>query len=201
MARVLLRLALLGALMTLAASGVAWAHVEISPGEVPSGEAPQLVAEVPNESDVPYTDLEIRVPEGFEVVEAGAPEGFEASVEGTTIAWKGGSVPPEESAAFAFTARASGEPGEYAFEVVQTYEGGEVAEWAGPADSEEPAPVVTITSGGAISGETDAPQHGDEASETGSVPETGGPPLGAVALGLLGAAVSCGFLIRAGRRR
>lgn len=199
MLRAMLRLALLGSLMTLAASGVAWAHVEVSPGEVPSGASQELVAEVPNEADVPYTDLEVRVPEGFEVVDASAPEGFEVSVEGNTIAWTGGSVPAEGSEEFPFVARASGEPGEYAFEAVQTYEGGEVAEWTGPADSEEPAPVVTISASGEASGGADEPQHGDPASGAESVPETGGVPIGAFVFVLGVTLVVCGLSLRARR--
>ncbi|QIN79302.1 DUF1775 domain-containing protein [Rubrobacter marinus] len=199
MLRALFRLALLGSLMTLAASGVAWAHVEISPAEVPQGSSQELVVEVPNESDVAYTDLELRVPEGFEVVDASAPEGFEVTADAGTIAWSGGSVPAGEAAQFTFVAQASGEPGDYAFAAIQTYEDGEVAEWTGAADSEDPAPVVAISASGAVSGGADESQHGDPASDTGAMPETGGLPLGAVALGLLGAAAA-GALLMSRRR-
>lgn len=197
MLRALFRLALLGSLMTLAAPGVAWAHVEVSPTEVPQVSTRELVAEVPNESEVPFTDLEVRVPEGFEVVDASAPEGFQVGTNGNTIAWSDGSVPAGQAGEFAFVVRASGETGDYALEAIQTFEDGEVAEWTGPADSEEPAPVVAISAGGTSSGVPDEPQHGDPGPD--AVPETGGVSLGAVALVLLGAVVVCGLLLRVRR--
>ncbi len=57
----------LSALLTLAASGVSWAHVVVSPEEVAAGDYEKLVVSVPMEKEVPTTEIRVEVPEGFTV--------------------------------------------------------------------------------------------------------------------------------------
>lgn len=191
------------AVQVLVFAGVALAHVEISPNEVPPGGTQEFAAEVPNESDVPFTEVRVEVPDGFEVTDVGSPAGWQGALEDGAVVWSGGEVPAGESAGFAFEARAPQQEGEFAWKSFQTYEDGEVSEWTGPADSERPAPVVRVTSGG-VSGGTDEPQHGDEGHGAGAhsettepMPVTGGVSAGALALG--GLLLAAGWIV--GSRR
>lgn len=57
-------------------------------------------------------------------------------------------IPIGESQEFTFEAKTPETPGAYAWPTSQTYKDGSVVEWAGPADSEESAPFVTVAAGG-----------------------------------------------------
>ena len=86
----------LSTFLTLAAAGAAWAHVEISPQEVPSGAREEFVAEVPAELDVPTTEVRLEVPEGFEVTNVSSPSGWQGNLSGRSIVWSGGEISPDE---------------------------------------------------------------------------------------------------------
>ena len=58
---------LLAAFLSLTATGVASAHVGVSPEEVPAGEYEKLVVTVPTEKEIPTTEVRVEVPEGFVV--------------------------------------------------------------------------------------------------------------------------------------
>src|SRR3712207_910766 len=59
--------------LTLAFASSAWAHVEVSPGQIPAGGTETLTVEVPTEKEVPTTEIRLELPEGFEVSGAEAP--------------------------------------------------------------------------------------------------------------------------------
>ena len=59
------RVALVGALLTLAVAAPAWAHVVVSPEEVPAEDYATLTVSVPTEKEVPTTKVRVEVPEGF----------------------------------------------------------------------------------------------------------------------------------------
>jgi uncharacterized protein YcnI len=174
------RVALMSVFMTFALAGTALAHIEVSPGQVPTGATETFTIEVPTEKEIPTTEVRLELPEGFEATGAEAPDGWQGEVQGNALVWTGGEIPVANSEEFSFEATAPDEAGSFSLATIQTYEDGSVAEWAGAADSEEPAPVVEVTSGGGASGETDEAQHGDEehGDTNGSheeVPDTGGP--------------------------
>lgn len=172
MRRILVSTVLTSCVLTLGTASVAFAHAEISPAEAPAGSTQEYSLEVLQEKDVPTTGVEMVVPEGFEVSHADAPEGWEVSDQGGSVTWSGGQISPDEEAAeFPFEATAPGEGGEYAFEVLQSYEDGSVVEWTGGADSESPAAFVSVSAeGGAAGHEAEPHGHGAE----GDLPETGG---------------------------
>ena len=180
----------LSTFLTLAAAGAAWAHVEISPSEVPSGTREEFVAEVPAELDVATTEVRLEVPEGFELTNVSSPSGWQSNFSGRSIVWSGGEIPPDEVQEFAFQARTPEDAGEFRWRAFQTYEDGTVVEWTGAEDSEEPAPVVNVTSAGGASGMKDEHQHGDK-GHRGTLPNSGGIRpvavyniLGVIAMGL-----------------
>lgn len=154
-----LRLVTLSVFLTFAASGVAWAHVVVSPEEAPAGEFQRFVVSVPTEKDIPTTGIRVEVPEGFTVASVQPVQGWEYEFEEEggiieAITWSGGEIDPREFQEFAFQARTPEEPGEYAWNAFQTYEDGSVVEWTGPPDAEEePASVVEVVSGGAQTNE------------------------------------------------
>jgi uncharacterized protein YcnI len=185
-----LRIMALSTFLTLAAAGAAWAHVEISPQEVPAGTSQEFVAELPAELDVPTTEVRLEVPEGFEVTNVSSPSGWQGNLSGRSIVWSGGEISPDEIQEFAFEARTPEEAGEFRWRAFQTYEDGTVVEWTGAEDSEEPAPVVKVTSAGGVSGMKDEPQH-SEKGHHGTLPDSGGiglvavySSLGVIAMGL-----------------
>jgi uncharacterized protein YcnI len=188
--------------LTLAFAGTAWAHVEVSPGQIPAGGTDTFTVEVPTEKEVPTTEVRLELPEGFEVSGAEAPAGWQSEVQGSALVWTGGEIPVADSEEFSFEATVPDEAGTFALDAIQTYEDGSVVEWTGAADSEEPAPVLEVAAGGQAEGEMDEPQHGDtHGSGAEEVPDTGGPsPAVLLALCALALAASAATLSRTLRR-
>ena len=162
----------LGLLLTLSLPGTALAHVTISPDEVQPGSTQRFTIVVPTEKDLPTTGVSLEIPNGFEVVAVSSPSGgWRGAIEDGTVAWSGGEIgtegieitspegeviPMGESQEFAFEARAPENTGAYSWPASQTYKDGSVVEWAGAADSEDPAPVVVVAR---VEGEDTSP-HG-----------------------------------------
>lgn len=188
--------------LTLAFAGAAWAHVEVSPGQVPAGTTETFTVEVPTEKEVPTTEVRLELPEGFEATGAEAPSGWQSEVRGNALVWTGGEIPVADSEEFSFEATVPEEAGSFALDAIQTYEDGSVVEWTGAADSEEPAPVLEVAASGQAGGEMDEPQHGDtHGSHAEEVPDTGGPsPSVLLTLCALALAASAATLSRTLRR-
>lgn len=140
-----------GAMLALAAP--AQAHVVVSPEEVTSGEYETLTVSVPTEKEIPTTGIRVEVPEGFLLSGVQPVPGWEHAFEEdrgvvTTVTFSSGEIRPQEFQQFLVQAQAPEEPGEYPWKAAQTYEDGSVVEWAGAPDSDEPASVVEVVSGG-----------------------------------------------------
>ncbi len=171
----LFRIVLLSMFLTLAATGVASAHVVVSPEEVPAGSYEKLTVSVPTERDVPTTQIRLEAPEGFTVLGVQPVPGWDYEFEEDAgeiraITWSGGEIAPREFQEFTIQTRTPGETGEFVWNAYQTYEGGEVVEWTGSEDSEEPASVVRIVEG-AEGGNDAATQESssDNLSSTGEI--------------------------------
>lgn len=176
MRRVWSRIASVSVFLTVVTAGAAWGHVGVEPKEVPAGGYEKLTITVPTEKEVPTTEIRVEVPDGFVVSGVKPVEGWEYELEEddgviTAVGWSGGEIGPQEFQEFELQAQAPEEAGEYAWRAIQTYEDGSEVEWTGPADSEEPAPVVSVASGGTQD------HHGaaeDGHLEDGHLPDTGG---------------------------
>lgn len=177
-----LRVLALSMFLTLAAAGAAWAHSEVSPGEVPADSSVKFTATVPGEKEgVPIVEERVEAPQGFEVTSVSSPSGWRGEVDGNSVVWTGGEINLNEEQEFTFEARTPQEPGEYTFRLFDTYENGSVSRWTGPEDSEHPASVVEVVSGGsqgedsshAGSHEEGGDHHGG-ATEGEEIPDTGG---------------------------
>jgi uncharacterized protein YcnI len=133
----------------------AWAHAHVSPPVAVAKEGQVFTLAVPTEKEgVKTTKIELAPPKGFSIDSFFPATGWTRSVQQTgsgdtavvtKVTWSGGSVPTGEDAAFSFLGLTDGS-GDYTFRVRQTYSDGSVVDWAGPASSDTPAPVVKAES-------------------------------------------------------
>jgi uncharacterized protein YcnI len=137
----------------LAVSAPAWAHVVVFPVVVTAGDYETLTVSVPTEKEIPTTKIRVEVPEGFLLSGVQPVPGWEHTFQEdggvvTAVTFSGGEIRPQEFQQFLVQAQAPEEPGEYPWKAFQTYEDGSVVEWTGAPDSEEPASVIEVVSGG-----------------------------------------------------
>jgi uncharacterized protein YcnI len=155
----------------LALTPGAFAHAELFPKQIPSGDGYLLSLAVPNEkANASTTQIQITMPADFDL-EHGAPvPGWTVAVAGQhtvngqlsggdSITWKG-KLSGTQLAVLPF----SGVPKKvkaYAFTVRQTYSDGSVVVWSGAETSDTPAARIEATaaassasSGGSGSGKT-----------------------------------------------
>jgi uncharacterized protein YcnI len=147
-----LSLAAAAVLLVLAFAPDAFAHAHVSPSVVEAGHSETFTVVVPTEGSASTTEVEVTVPDGFQVGSFEAAPGWKRSVVATgegdeavvsKVTWTGGKVPEPEAAYLRFQGEAE-KAGDYTFKVRQTYDNGEVENWADGPDAETPAPVVTV---------------------------------------------------------
>jgi uncharacterized protein YcnI len=138
----------------------AFAHVTVQPREAIAGGFQTFVIQVPNErDDAATTKIEVQFPPAFASVSFQPKPGWNVDIETVTfdepieafgeevtegvgtVTISGGRIEPHQFETFPFSVGPLPE-GDLEFKAIQTYEGGEVVRWVGPADSEEPAPHV-----------------------------------------------------------
>lgn len=181
-----LPVAIVSTFLTLAVTSVAWAHVVVSPENVPADSFEKLTVSVPTEKEIPTTEVRVEVPEGFTVFGVQPVPGWDYELEEdggviTEIPWSGGEIRPQEFQEFVVQTETPEKSGSFSWKAFQTYEDGSVVEWAGPPAAEEPASVVEVVSGGARAGES-GPAGQSAGSGFTTVAAYGGLVLGALAL-------------------
>ncbi len=194
----LCRVVVLSALLALAVTSVASAHVRVLPEDVPAGTYEVLTVRVPTEKDIPTTGVRVEVPEGFTISRVEPVPGwdYELEEEGSivsAITWSGSEIEETEFQEFNIQGQTPEETGEYPWRAFQTYQDGSVVEWVGPEDAEEPASVVSVTEGGP--NDSAAQQSGSEAS-TGSGLVTQLAAYGGLVLGTLALVIALVALLR-----
>jgi uncharacterized protein YcnI len=191
----------LGVGAMLAVSAPAWAHVVVSPEVVTAGDYETLTVSVPTEKEIPTTEIRVEVPEGFLLSGVQPVPGWEHTFEEdggvvTAVTFSGGEIRPREFQQFLVQAQAPEEPGEYPWKAFQTYKDGSVVEWTGAPDSEEPASVVEVVSGGSEHSQSSPKPSGASASQKAGgeaevLADTGGMNLAVYAgFGFVGLVVS-----------
>jgi uncharacterized protein YcnI len=191
----------LGVGAMLAVSAPAWTHVVVSPEEVTAGDYETLTVSVPTEKEIPTTEIRVEVPEGFLLSGVQPVPGWEHTFEEdggvvTAVTFSGGEIRPREFQQFLVQAQAPEEPGEYPWKAFQTYKDGSVVEWTGAPDSEEPASVVEVVSGGSEHSQSSPKPSGASASQKAGgeaevLADTGGMNLAVYAgFGFVGLVVS-----------
>ena len=134
-------------------------------------------------------------------------EGEQVTEKVDTVTWSGGTIRPGEFQELGVSFRTPEEPGvELAFPAVQTYSGGEVVRWIGPADADSPAPRVAITEAPAEEGEeaaTPAATPAEDAGGGAEEEESGTDTISIVALIVVIAGLAAGLaaLFSRGRER
>lgn len=133
----------------------ALAHANVSPPVAVAGKDQQFTLGVPTEKeDATTTKVELTPPDGFTIDSFAPAPGWTREVEMSgsgedaeiqKVTWSGGEVPHEEAAVFQFFGEAE-DAKSYALNVRQTYSDGTVADWSGPASSDDPAPQVEFES-------------------------------------------------------
>ena len=116
-------------LVSLALAAPAAAHVRATPPYLAAGGSETIDLSVPNERDEPMTDFSVTVPSGFEIVHAHAVEDWDATSEGSTATWRGGSLATGVEAMFGLELRAQAEPGVVRFQAEQGYDDGAIVRW------------------------------------------------------------------------
>lgn len=167
------------AALLFALSSPAAAHVSVSPESVPVGTFTTFTFTVPNEqADEDTIGIDVSLPRDFLLEGAESVAGWKTVVDtradGTPVAvhWTGGSIAPHTFAEFSIRGRVGDAPGASPFAVEQRYET-TTEEWAGPADSEQPAPTVTVRAAGSPGTSATAGADPGQASGTEQVPLAG----------------------------
>ncbi len=148
-------------LAALLLAAPAAAHVTVSPDTVKAGSFEKLEIRVPSESPTEdVVELSVQMPGGVTEVEALDLEGWSAEVdeeggEVRTVTWTGGRIAPNGVLEFPIRVRIPRGADTLAFKAVERYDGGKVSRWIGAPDSENPAPVLTVS--GSV-----APQESEE---------------------------------------
>jgi uncharacterized protein YcnI len=158
----------------LAVSTPACAHVVVSPEVVTAGDYETLTISVPTEKEIPTTKIRVEVPEGFLLSGVQPVPGWEHNFQEDggvvrAVTFSGGEIRSHEFQQFLLQAQAPDKPGEYPWKAIQTYKDGSVVEWTGPPDSEEPASVIEVASGG-----SEHPQSSPQPSEASASQKAGG---------------------------
>jgi len=175
MSRTTTAIAALTAVAALAAPAAASAHVTIDPNTSAAGAFTKLDVRVPNEqSDTSTVKLQLQLPDGFASASYEPRADWRVKVtraklatpvqtddgpitEGVRqITWTGsgsglGKIAPDQFMDFGLSVQIPENAGgkTLLFKAIQTYSNGDVVRWIGAADSEHPAPHVTVTAAAA----------------------------------------------------
>jgi uncharacterized protein YcnI len=162
---------LASAVVALVAPAAAQAHVTLQPNAAKAGSFTRLDVRVPTERDDASTSkVEVQFPDGFADASYAPIPGWDVKVtkrtlatpvqtddgevtEGVdTITWtaasKADAIPPGAFQDFGLSVQVPGKAGDkLTFKALQTYSDGDVVRWIGAEGSDNPAPVVSVTSG------------------------------------------------------
>jgi uncharacterized protein YcnI len=209
------RIAMLAALLALAVvAAPASAHIQVTPAEVAPGDPVKFEVLIPGETEAHTTEVALQVPKGVLPFSFEDQPGWKRTLEQAddgsvaVIRWRG-RLASDGFVAFSFLAATPEQEGELVWKAVQKYDDGDEAAWIGPPESENPAPVTTVSASAARenAGGEGAEAEGGEgaapaASATPSAASDGdaGGTLGLV-FGAAGLALGATALVVALRRR
>jgi uncharacterized protein YcnI len=213
-----------GAVLALAMPAAAQAHVTLQPNTAAAGAFTRLDVRVPNERDDASTNkVELQLPDRFAAASYEPVPGWTVKVtkaklatpiqtddgeitEGVKqITWTADAdkdaIPPGAFQDFGLSVQIPGKAGDkVTFKALQTYTAGEVVRWIGAEDSDNPAPIVTVTAANeGTATPTPAATRTSPAAATSD--DDGGNGLAVVALivGALGLLVGAAGLLAARR--
>lgn len=174
-------------LLIFAFASVASAHVTVHPEESSTDAWEKYSVRIPVEKDMNTTEVELKVPEGIDLVNVMPEENWDYEFDKdendiiTAVTWTAtdDGIGPNEFSEFFFVASNPSEPGEFSWEAYQTYEDGSVVEWTGDPDSDEPASVTEVVAGDAEAqheddGETDSEETSSNTADAGDTDSSSG---------------------------
>jgi periplasmic copper chaperone A len=143
------RIALVAALMLIAATGVAAAHVDSSPRKIKAGSAAVVTFTIPHGCDgSATTGVDIKIPAEITDAAAVAPKGWKGTVTNSVAVFSGGVLAAKAKGKFTIKFTAPDKIGVLSFPTVQRCVKGKTL-WVEPANSDSsesshPAPTVRV---------------------------------------------------------
>lgn len=119
-------------LMSLSAG---WAHMDLEPKETIPNRWETFVLNVPTETDTPTVEVQLDIPEGFEVEAVGHRPDWDMAVRRDErgfvreILWTGGQIPPLTFEEFKLLVKAAKPPGPYEWKARQRYADHQEGRW------------------------------------------------------------------------
>jgi len=108
----------------------ALAHVTVQPAGIESGTTRVVTLETPSErKGAATTRLVLVVPDRLEIASVSAPDGWEASHDGSRAIWTGGSIAEGDTVGFPVELAATGAAGSVTLEFRQGYDDGTAVVW------------------------------------------------------------------------
>ncbi len=147
----------LAAVAILIAPVAASAHVIVTPSTANVAQELVFSVSVPNEEQVPVTNLKLDIPEGVTEVTPTTKDGWTiqtimstgADPEVTSITWTGGQIPVGQRQDFSFGAQVPAKASQLDWKAYQTYANGTIVHWdqppAGSDDSTGDAGPYSVT--------------------------------------------------------
>lgn len=114
--------------------GIASAHVEVTPTNAPLASHQEFSVQVPNEKDIPTTEVRLIIPEGIEQVMPNVKPGWLVTMKKngdkvTEIVWSKGQIPADMRDVFVFSAKTPATKQQLIWKAYQTYADGTVVAW------------------------------------------------------------------------
>jgi hypothetical protein len=118
-------LVLAGPLLVLTVAAPAWAHEEIDPSSVPTGQPVFLTLNAANEKTVDLNKVTLTAPEGLGFgATTKEPTGWTVNRTDTVITWTGGAVKPDKFEEWGFEIEGADQPGTDTYKVTLGYADG-----------------------------------------------------------------------------
>lgn len=166
-------------------SGIASAHVTVSPKETTQGSYEVFTVRVPTEKQVPTVKVEVKFPDGVDISRFEPKPGWKYDLEkdGTGkingVVWTatGEGLSATEFGDFKMNGKVGDKATQLSWKAYQTYKDGSVVEWVGAEGSDKPASVTKVNpktanvpadNHGAATPAVSQPQ--EQKSETSNVP-------------------------------
>jgi hypothetical protein len=121
--------------MLLASFAAAWAHIDIEPKETIPSRWETFILNVPTESESPTVEVQLAIPEGFEVEAVGHRPDWDMAIRrdgrgfAREIVWSAGKIPPLTFEEFKLLAKAARSPGPYEWQARQRYADEQESTW------------------------------------------------------------------------
>jgi Domain of unkown function (DUF1775) len=122
-------------LILMTSVAAAWAHIDIEPKETIPGRWETFILNVPTETESPTVEVQLAIPEGFEVEAVGHRTDWDMAIRRDVlgfvreIVWSGGQIPPLTFEEFKILAKAAKSPGPFDWQARQRYADDQESTW------------------------------------------------------------------------